>query len=311
MANKSTNVRTFYWYLQPLRAFFWLLSTLAPAVAGRWAMVLFRLPRRHRVPGRERRWLEAARRYEVGDGAERLTAWAWGDGPPVLLMHGWEGRGSQLGAFVEPLTAAGFSVVAVDAPAHGDSPGRLSSLPQFARAVSLAAARFGPLHGVVAHSFGAASAGRAMGAGLAVERLVFLSAPYDLEHYVRYFATLIGLRPRGRAEMISRLERQFDIVWSEGRFATTAHADETPLLVIHDRDDAECPIEDARVIARRWPQARLLETEGLGHRRILRDPRVISWVVDFLATVDCRVGSSTERFRAFPDAVTVGVPSSC
>ena len=43
--------------------------------------------------------------------------YSWGSGPTVLLVHGWEGRGSQLSAFAPALVKAGFRVVAVDMPA--------------------------------------------------------------------------------------------------------------------------------------------------------------------------------------------------
>jgi hypothetical protein len=38
-----------------------------------------------------------------------------------------------------------------------------------------------------------------------------------------------------------------------------------------------------RDIANAWPDARLLTTSRLGHRRILRDPGVVAEVVGFLA----------------------------
>ena len=52
-----------------------------------------------------------------------LAATSWGAGPTVLLAHGWNSRGSHWISFIEALNAAGFRAVAVDAPAHGDSPG--------------------------------------------------------------------------------------------------------------------------------------------------------------------------------------------
>ncbi|MFP2912939.1 hypothetical protein ACLESD_49620, partial [Pyxidicoccus sp. 3LFB2] len=45
-------------------------------------------------------------------GGERVAVWSWGEGPRVLLVHGWSGYGGQLTAFVAPLVEAGFSVVA-------------------------------------------------------------------------------------------------------------------------------------------------------------------------------------------------------
>src|SRR5678816_1021873 len=106
---------------------------------------LFTTPRRHARPPRERTVLASAREgiVDVTLRAPRwkhlrvpVATWRWGVGPTVLLVHGWEGRGSQLGAFVEPLVAAGMSVVAFDAPGHGDSPGHQLFLTELADCVA-------------------------------------------------------------------------------------------------------------------------------------------------------------------------------
>src|SRR5207247_1512114 len=128
---------------------------------------LFTTPRRHRRPDRERAVLATARELVVDvtlraprwHGAQcSIAAWRWGSGPTVLLVHGWEGRGSQLGAFVEPLVAAGMSVVAFDAPGHGDSPDHRLYLTDLADCIADVIATVGPVHAIVAHSFGAAAA---------------------------------------------------------------------------------------------------------------------------------------------------------
>jgi pimeloyl-ACP methyl ester carboxylesterase len=53
-------------------------------------------------------------------------------------------------------------------------------------------------------------------------------------------------------------------------------------LVIHDADDDEVPLADGRQIAELWPGAAFTTTNGLGHRRILRDEAVRALVVDAL-----------------------------
>src|ERR1043166_8169499 len=123
-----------------LQAAYAVSEDLGTLVAER----LFTSPRRHPRPDREAHVLAMGRRFDLdvtlrsprwhGE-HRRLAAWRWGHGPTVLLVHGWEGRGSQLGAFVEPLVAAGLSVVAFDAPGHGDSPGRRLYLADLADCV--------------------------------------------------------------------------------------------------------------------------------------------------------------------------------
>ncbi len=77
----------------------------------------------------------------------KFAAYSWGDGPTVLLVHGWSGNAGQMAEFVAPLTRAGFRAVAIDLPAHGASGGGLSSVVHFARAIWAAAEHFGPVHG--------------------------------------------------------------------------------------------------------------------------------------------------------------------
>jgi pimeloyl-ACP methyl ester carboxylesterase len=56
---------------------------------------------------------------------------------------------------------------------------------------------------------------------------------------------------------------------------------EVPVLVVHDTDDREVPYADGPRLAGLLG-ARLLTTNGLGHRRILYAPEVVAAIVDFI-----------------------------
>ena len=64
--------------------------------------------------------------------------------PTVYVLHGWSGNASQLRAFVDPLVARGFHVVAVDLPAHGRTAGNFATLPMMADTVASLARRLTP-----------------------------------------------------------------------------------------------------------------------------------------------------------------------
>jgi len=284
LSRNSTNGRTLYRRVAPIRWLFQALNPIAPSLVGRMAFGLFRVTQRYRLPPRERKWIANAEVLKLELDGRRVSGYSWGSGPTVLLLHGWSGRGSQLGAFAEPLVKEGLRVVALDVPGHAGSAGRLSSLPQFAETVELASRHFGPLRGVVAHSFGAAGTGWALWrrSGLEVERLVFVAAPGDLDGYMESFRDLFGLSEESYDGLLAELERKFGVRWAESRHATTIAADRTPMLVIHDRNDPETPYAGAEEIARAWPRSRLVTTTRLKHHRILREPRVIAEAVDFL-----------------------------
>ena len=248
-------------------------------------MALFRKAPRHRDTEEEREALARAESHPVLDG-RRVAAWRWGRGPAVLLVHGWGSRGSRLMSFVAPLTEAGYSVVAFDAPGHGASAGRLSSLPQFISAIQAVARELGDngtFAGIVAHSMGAAATTLAMSRGLRADRVVFLAPAVDPIGYTERFAQIVGLTPDILDRMRRSIERRFGQSWDDFNVLRPAATMTAPLLVFHDRDDRDVEWSNGQAIAAAWPGAELISTEGLGHRRIVHDPEVVSRTIAFLA----------------------------
>lgn len=226
------------------------------------------------------------------DGENRFVASSWGAGPVVYLLHGWGGHRGQFGAFVQPLVAAGFQVVAVDALGHGESgPGRYGKgrglMPDFIAALEAAVRRFGPPHGVIAHSLGASAAAVATLEGFPSGRLVLIAPISSPLSALDIFAKWVGIGPRVRAEMPRRIERiaripmaRLDIV------SRAAECEELPpALVIHDTGDRTVPFDTGVLVTAAWPGARLERTQGLGHLRILADPAVVDQAVGFIAAV--------------------------
>jgi pimeloyl-ACP methyl ester carboxylesterase len=250
---------------------------------------LFTTPRRHARPDRERAVIARGRPFEVDtllraprwDGRRvRLAAWRWGFGPTVLLVHGWEGRGSQLGAFVEPLVAAGLSVVAFDAPGHGDSPGSRLYLGDHADAIESVATAIGPVHAVIAHSFGVAATLLAGSRGvLARARLVAIAPNVLIPESVARFSRMVGLDDDARAAFERRLAAATGITLDQ--LTLDRLVGDGPLLVVHDRDDREVGFAQGERLATTWSGASLAPTTGLGHRRVLRDPDVLARAAAF------------------------------
>ncbi|WP_437553115.1 alpha/beta hydrolase [Sorangium sp. So ce367] len=270
-----------------IRFGFKLLNKAAPDLASLAAERLFRSPRRHTRPAWEEEVLAGAARFSLPWGAEALPAWSWGDGPTVLLVHGWEGRGSQLGAFVRPLVELGFRVVTFDAPGHGDGPSRSATLVELARAVTIAMDEAGPVHAIVAHSLGSAATTYALSraasvrrAGAPAPRLVFIAPPLSAVRYTQHFAKLLGIDEAVRRRMVARLEARYGVPLTDLDALSAAPRMNAPLFVVHDRDDREVSFEAGAALADRWPGARLMSTRGLGHRRVLRAPEVIAEVVE-------------------------------
>ena len=277
--SKSTIVRL---KMSPVRTAFAVLGRAAPGLAAAWATDLFFTPRGRRGSRRIKAFLSGGRPCDVSVDGHRVAAWSWGQGPGVYLVHGWAGVGGQLAAFVPPLVAGGFRVVTFDAPGHGASEGRRSSIVHFARALHALVAKEGRAHGVIAHSLGAAAVARALTQGLELERAMFVGPTGGPRDWSERFRRHLGIPPHVMASMRERSERWLGARWEEFDVPALARSQSVPLLIFHDRDDAEVPWSDGAAIAGAWTGARLVTTTGLGHRRILRDEQVVSEAVAFL-----------------------------
>jgi pimeloyl-ACP methyl ester carboxylesterase len=241
----------------------------------------FLRPRRN---GTERMPIPGAQRIVAGPEPRHVHAWSLGDGPAVLLVHGWEGSPSDMAAFVPGLLARGLRVVLVELPAHGESAAPWTSIPHSAMALGDLQAALGPVHGVVGHSVGGAVVAHALGLGMQAGRAVLIAAPARYTDYARRFARQAGLDEADALRMLDVLRE----VWQVDVHAVSAPATASrltlPGLLVHATDDRMVPIEDSEQTASQWRGARLMRVEGVGHRRILAHAPVIDAVVEFLTS---------------------------
>ncbi len=226
---------------------------------------------------------DGAHAFDVHVGDRVLVGWEAGDGPTVLLVHGWGGRSTDLAVLATRLVAAGHRVVAVDLPAHGSSPGTTTDLFELRDAVVATGRAAGPLAGIVAHSLGSVAALLAVADGLPVDRLAVLAPPATLDAAVQRQMRRVGLRGAGETRLRARIEQRYGPdVWQTLDAADTGPRVDAEVLVVHDVDDREVPVGEGVRVARALGTEPVLTT-GLGHGRIVVDEAVAVRVVDHLA----------------------------
>jgi len=283
----------FYQASPGIRLFRAALTTsqrLWPALAVRAACRLFLTP----LPPK---WLN---RRKAWDASWRIESWPFESasltvysqaaaphGPVVLLVHGWGGHAGQMLALAESLAAQGLRPVLLEMPGHGRSAGAESTLPQFTRAIEYVAARLMQqgykLRALVAHSLGASASAYVASRGLPIERLVLLAPPASPPEYTRLFAQVFGLSEATRAAMQKRIEAREGILMPQFEPAAVGSRIPVPTLVVHDRGDSINRFADGQAYAHAIRGAQLMATEGLGHRKVLKDAQVLGKVAIFIA----------------------------
>ena len=267
-------------------------SYVAPALVAPFFRRLMLHPRRH-VSAPPALTLRAAdQRLDLGEG---LVAWRWGEGPTVLLAHGFEGSPVQFGAMIDALVERSYAVVALDMPAHGASGGDEASPATFARAVGQALCHFGSVHAVVGHSLGAAAGLSAVAQRGGVGRIALVSSPSALERVLRGFAGAVRLSRRGADAFVAAVERHVGQPAADFDVKRIAPLLSLPILLVHDQNDRQVPVAEAARAARMLPGAELMVTRGLGHNRLLADPAVVTAIVDFVAAREAPIQETRGR----------------
>ncbi len=269
-----------------VRGAFRVLCGVTPGLSAHLAYKLLATPPRSPEKPWQTELREIAVTTRLRMGAQDIAVYEWGSGPTVLMVHGWGARATHMGKMIEPLARAGFRVVAFDAPAHGESFGRSTDLVEFAAAIKAVARHAGPIHTVLAHSFGVAMALFARRDwGVEVKRQVLVSSFTHCKWFTEAFARHVGLQPgvmeRAMQMMVDRYQGRLD--WDHLSVVEMLRQHDDPTLIIHDREDQEIPFDHSVALLQAAPQARFHATSGLGHHRLLGDAGVIAEVVKFVA----------------------------
>jgi len=275
-------------YLVFIKWAFGAFGRIFPKAAAKAAFRIFTTPRSRAVHRQTDKIIESVHKFELDYGKTKLQCYEWGIGEHiVLLVHGWESRGTALRGFVPGLLAQGFRVVTFDGPAHGDSGGQRTNLPEFAGAVKTVLQHIGAVHGIITHSFGGSTTSFALAHldnSISVEKLVLIAVPASTRKVVADFAKLINLPNRAlqalKAMIHERLKglhfHETDLIVSLGK----ARVGE--VLVVHDKFDPSVPFESAEDIFEKYDHANLLVTQGHGHFLLMKQPEVIRRILNFI-----------------------------
>lgn len=267
---------------------FYSFGRVFPTSASKIAYKMFSTPRRRARHKNSDEILETARIFEFMYAKQILKGYEWGDSDRiVLLVHGWESRGTGLRSFVPRLVRSGFRVIAFDGPAHGNSTGKQTNLPHFAGAVSAILHNIGGVYGIIAHSFGGVAttyALRHLGKKFEIEKLVFVGVPSRTRNILQNFANEIWLPPVATQKFINILKGKLGKIPSNETDVAGAEEQVSAkeILVVHDKKDAIVPFSAAEEIYKTWSRAGLLAPEGYGHFRVMKNPDVLDQVAWFM-----------------------------
>lgn len=259
----------------------------AAKIAWRWFLTPypFDIPKRE-VPMELRFGTPTMFTHENG---LKYPVYTYGTGPKnILLVHGWAGRFTQFNALInafekyQPDFFEEYTVTAFNALAHRGAEGKTTLMPEIASCVAQVSKHVGGVDLAIAHSLGAnATMYAAHSLGAPIVRQVLIAPPGRISAMVDIFCSAIGFNKKVHTQIVKNLKAEFGEDFDSFSAPELAPKNDIPTLVLHDTEDRDTPIALGREVGKQMNKGTYIETSGLGHRRILRDKKVLKQICDW------------------------------
>ena len=277
--------------MKTLRFILALIERIHKPTAFRLTAFIIGFPQTPKTNERDRAFMADAKRIKfirnTGKSKGKRVALSWGEGPLVILIHGWEGRSTQMTIIAKKLASLGFQAVAVDIKAHGESDGRKVSFKDYIEDIDALIKHLDQdVHAMLGHSAGGLCmmAAREM-LDLKVNHFVTVSSPSAPFPLIESIREQLNLSEPVLDMIRARVAKNFDCNWDElvdGRAYKKRHNDEQ-LLLVFDKDDDVVEHNQSDVIQEIWPSAKVFKSNGLGHFKPLWAEEVVDQVAQFIA----------------------------
>lgn len=232
------------------------------------AFIIFCAPRRGKVLPEQEAYLNDAKLEVLKHEERTLQSYRWkGTGKKVLLIHGWESNTHRWHLLITELREKGYDIYAIDAPAHGNSSGKILNVPRYAAAIETAVKAYNP-EMIIGHSIGALATifyQHTYDSPEYLKKLVLLGAASELNDIMQDYKNILGLNTRMMKALEDLVIDRFGYNFKSFSGAAFAKSIQIPTLLIHDKLDKITPVEASRSIHKNIPTSTYIETEGFGH----------------------------------------------
>ena len=244
------------------------LARISSSKAGKLALDIFCSPREGKeLSKKEKRFLDRAENTDLAFEDYTVRVYRWGTGSRKLfLAHGYESNSARWRALVPLLVRNDYEVVAMDAPAHGQSGSKMLNGVQYANALKLVIEKEKPF-AVIGHSLGAMSTAWYFKDldNIPISKFITLAIPSKLRTAINLFYEILGMNANAIKAMETHFNKKFGFTIDDFTVAKFFKDCDVNGTMIHDKSDTVVSIEEALSIHQVWNNSFLIETNGLGH----------------------------------------------
>ncbi|WP_372753987.1 alpha/beta hydrolase [Mariniflexile sp.] len=258
-----------------------VFSYISSSYSAQLAIYLFSKPNKGKITSEEAPFLETASKETVLFKKIPIATYHWkGTKETVLLVHGWESNAFRWKDLIEMLQAQNYNIIAIDAPAHGNSGNKIFNVFLYSDCINAVTSHF-KIDSIVGHSVGAtASAISLHKYNSSIKKLISLGAPSNFTGIITNYINMMGYNNRVTNAMNNYYLKHFDHepdYFSAKNFLKDIQAKG---LIIHDKKDRIISYRDALDISKHYKDSKLIKTIGLGHG--LKSELVYNHILEFL-----------------------------
>ena len=259
-----------------------LVNSISPRLGGKHAFLLFCYPFPLKFKKYQSDFLKTSHFSFLDFEGKRIAQYRWGSGEKVILcLHGWQSNSFRWKKYVEVLDKKKYTMICLDAPAHGRSDGVLFNVPMYARLIQQFLEQ-NKVDSILSHSLGAFSTMYLLSNYplLSPPKVIALGTPSYADSFIDEFIRVLNLSSKTRRNLVTYFTNYSGLKTNDFDSKLFAKNQKSFGLIVHDINDKEAPFEYAKEMAKIWPKSRFLGTEGVGHK--LRDDSVVQEVIKFI-----------------------------
>lgn len=259
-----------------------VLSIFSADYAANKALHIFSKPRKGKINPNQNIFLSSAKQRVLRFQDLPIQVYHWeGNKETILLVHGWESNAARWKNKIKIFKDEGFNIIALDAPAHGNSGSKVFNALLYSEFINIVAQEFQPQI-IIGHSVG----------GMAsvffqqkyqlktISKMVLLGAPSEFSNVLKNYVELLGYNQKIEKQLHNVIIDKFGAHPKEFSTSKFIKNIETEGLIVHDYKDSIIPYSDAQLIQKNFKNSKLISTTGLGHS--LNHKSVSKDIIDFI-----------------------------
>lgn len=225
---------------------------------------------------------------------QQIVTYVWGQGDKtVLLLHGWESKAADYYKLIPRLLEEGYRVLSLDFPAHGNSSGNQTSLPEFIKTVTQYFNQSQRVDAIVAHSLGGTAAftwlleQKDLKNALDVQKLILIGSPIVPVNFFEGAFNFLGIHRRIRNRFYQKAKRKFGKGIEDFALPVLESTNfQEKVVGLYDHSDKVVNIKEAKLYHQQNPNLSMRYFQDIGHHQMIKNKEIIASCMAILLEVN-------------------------